>query len=62
MLYLHLTILFYLFTVLALALTVVGVLAGWPFLGVQSGVGAIILAVVGTMFLVNHLKGRVPRD
>jgi hypothetical protein len=62
MLYLYLAILFYLFAVLALALTAVGAVAGWPFLGIQSGVAAIVLAVVGTMFLVNHLKGRVPRD
>jgi hypothetical protein len=62
MLYLHLTILFYLFAVLELVLTVVGAVVGWPFLGIQSGVGAIVLATVGTMFLVKHLKGHVPRD
>jgi len=58
----RLAILFYRLGVLALTLTVVGVFAGWPFLGVQGTLGVVGLAIVGTLFLVSHLKGRVPRD
>jgi hypothetical protein len=62
MLYLRLAILFYLLTVVALAVSVVGVLAGLPFLGAQSAVMGIALAVVGTLFLVGHFKRRGPTD